>query len=156
VPAVIDAAYVNRVLAGLDAANGDIYRTVISTRSITPELVDRIKALTATNAQFDLALKVLQQEARDGFAAFLPNPGNDRTSVSELITADSLCIFAKVDRDSTAVVRTTALNFPQWVALRRLDPPRLNLAYNPTGWGFIYNGVESTLQRPSKNPCTAT
>ncbi len=50
VPAVIDEAYVNRVLAGLDQAVGDIVRLVVSTRDIPPEVIDRLKAMYVGDA----------------------------------------------------------------------------------------------------------
>src|SRR5205085_10070389 len=45
VPEVIDEAYVNRVLAGLDAAVGDMLRLVVSARTIPPEALERLRAL---------------------------------------------------------------------------------------------------------------
>src|SRR5436190_6941422 len=45
VPPTIDAAYVNKVMEGLDAAVGDIVRLVIRTRDISPEVIDRLNAL---------------------------------------------------------------------------------------------------------------
>ncbi len=43
VPEVIDEAYVNRVLAGLDQAYGDLTRLIVSTENIVPEAIDRLK-----------------------------------------------------------------------------------------------------------------
>ena len=45
VPEVIDAAYVNRVLTGLDAAVGDVVRIVLAAGHVTPESLDRLEAL---------------------------------------------------------------------------------------------------------------
>ena len=41
VPPVIDAAYVNRVLAGLDAAVGDVVRMVVKTDPAPRDIVQR-------------------------------------------------------------------------------------------------------------------
>ena len=45
VPATIDVAYVNKVLAGLDAAVGDVTLLVVRTRTLTQEAYDRLKAI---------------------------------------------------------------------------------------------------------------
>ena len=45
VPAVIDEAYVNRVLAALDQAVGDVVRMVVSTKSYPPDAIERLQAL---------------------------------------------------------------------------------------------------------------
>src|SRR5438105_629499 len=45
IPAVIDEAYVNRVLAGLDHAVGDVTREVLSEGSVTSGVKSRLAAL---------------------------------------------------------------------------------------------------------------
>jgi len=69
VPAVIDEAYVNRVLAGLDQALGDLVRLVVSTKSIPPEALDRLRALyVGVHRQFQLDL--LSADLQMGFANY--------------------------------------------------------------------------------------
>jgi len=155
VPPVIDAAYFNRVLAGLEAAYGDLLRIVYTTRSIPPEVIDRIKALYATNGQVNLTLADIQEEMRRNFSTYLPSPGNVRTTVADLISATSSCMYAKVDRDYSAVVHNPSpLLRTQWMAVRRLPIAESTAPFNPTGWGIIYEGVTSTLQAPTVNPCS--
>jgi len=155
VPAVIDAAYVERVLAGLDAAKGDVVRAIIAARTISSDLFERLKSLYADLAQFQVQLDAIQAEGRRNFAAYLPNPGNDHTLVTQLISATPGCIYAKVDRDSSAVAKTTNPRFrSQWVALKRLEPSA-STVFNPTGWAYLYEGFESNLQAPARSPCLA-
>ena len=50
VPAVIDEAYVNRVLAALDQAVGDVVRMVIRTKVLSPEAIERLQAIYVGDA----------------------------------------------------------------------------------------------------------
>src|SRR3954452_13325268 len=61
VPAVIDVAYVNRVLAGLDAAVGDIVRQVIRTKAIPQEALDRMRAVYADPARLQRSIDGFQR-----------------------------------------------------------------------------------------------
>ena len=153
IPAVIDVAYVNRVLAGLDAAVGDVVRLVVRTRTIPPEAVERLRALYATPNGLQLELDIFQEAARRGFSGFLPDPGNTVTTVTELITSRPACIFAKVNRNYSAVALSPKPELQtQWVALLPA-PVGPKSPYNPTGWAFLYNGLERDLKAPSSDPC---
>ena len=98
VPPVIDEAYVNRVLEALDAANGDVLRMVIQSKTIPREVLDRLDALYM--GEFvQIHRDLLAADLQTGFNNVRPEPGNQKTSVSELITAESDCVFARVNRD---------------------------------------------------------
>jgi hypothetical protein len=155
VPAVIDAAYVNRVLAGLDALMGDTTRLIIRTKTITQEAYDRLKSLYANNQLLQLVLDALQDELRSGFADYIPNPGNKSTTVTQIVTGNSRCIFVRVHRDYSAVaVDPTAVN-PQWVSLKPLDLGRDPNGYNPTSWGVVYDGFTRERSQPA-DPCAGS
>lgn len=62
VPAVIDVAYVNRVLLGLDAAVGDIVRLIIQTRNIPPEALDRLSAVYAEPNRLQRSIDGFQRD----------------------------------------------------------------------------------------------
>ncbi len=154
VPAVIDAAYVNRVLAWLDQAEGDVVRRVIGARSLSPEDIGVLRAINASEGTFQVTLDAYQYTLRTGVSAFLPNPGNARTVVLEILSAKSTCVYAKVDRDSSAVARNPNPSLRTlWVALRRLDSPPNPV--NPTGWGYVLNGggFGPSPRPPDTDPC---
>lgn len=154
VPAVIDAAYVNRVLAWFDQAEGDIVRRVIAARTLTPEDIAVLRAINASDGMFQADLDSFQYTLRTGLGGFLPNPGNVRTVVVELLSTKSSCVYVKVDRDASAVARNPNPSLrTQWVALRRLD--NLPISSNPTGWGYILNGgaFGATPRPPDTDPC---
>jgi len=94
VPAVIDVAYVNRVLSGLDAANGDITRLVVRTRTIPREAYDGLKALYADPDFLQIQIDNFQNDLRKGLAGYKSEPGNATTIVSRLITSRPTCVFA--------------------------------------------------------------
>jgi hypothetical protein len=152
VPAVIDAAYVNRVLAGLDAANGDIVRLLVSTKTITPEMIERLKALYIDRDLLQLQIDSMQTDLHRGLTGVKPNPGNSLTTVSEFITKSPSCVYAKVFRDATLVAVSPDPRFAtQWVALK---PAPAISSLNPTGWAYVYEGFQRDLTAPTKNPCS--
>jgi hypothetical protein len=156
VPAVIDAVYVNRVLAWFDQAEGDVFRSIMSSRTLTPEDVARLRALHASDGTFQVMLDAIQYDLRSGFSGTLPNPGNTRTVVIELLSTKSSCIYAEVDRDYSAVARAPNSSLrTQWVALRRLEPPAAQNPYNATGWGYQMNGgaFGARPAAPATDPC---
>lgn len=155
VPASIDAAYVNRVLAWFDQVEGDILRSVMASRSLAPDDVARLRAIHASDGAFQVALDSMQFSLRSGFSGSLPNPGNKKTVVVEVLSAKSACVYVKVDRDYSAVSSNPnpSLAGPQWVALRRLEPPVS--PYNLTGWGYLMNGgaFGARPTPPATDPC---
>ncbi len=154
IPAVIDEAYVNRVLAGLDAAMGDVTRLVVQTRTITREAFDRMKALYADNDNLQLTIDSFESDMRNNFAGYRSAPGNKVSRVTQLITVRSNCIFAQVTRDYSAVGINSSSSDIQWIALRPVDRARDPQGYNQTNWAFAYEGFTESRNRP-RDPCAA-
>jgi hypothetical protein len=154
IPDVIDAAYVNRVLAGLDAAVGDIVRLVVTTRSIPPEAIERLRAVYMDQALFQLTLDLLQDDLRRGLQGYKTNPGTSVTTVTDLLSSQSSCIFAKVFRDASSVATSPDPRFSTlWVAIRPYA--QSSKQFNQTGWGYVYEGFERDLSAPRVSPCSA-
>jgi hypothetical protein len=152
VPAVIDAAYVNRVLAALDAAVGDVVRMVVHANRLDPEVMDRLRALYDDEA-LRLQVQGLAQDSANHFEGARETPGDKRSTVLELITATPECLFAHVRRDYQAVaVNPDPRLADQWIALVRLQPTRDPNHYNLAGWSYVYDGFEEDQSIP-KNPC---
>jgi hypothetical protein len=155
VPEVIDEAYVNRVLAGLDQAVGDVTRLVVETKTIPPEAVERLKTLY-TGEFLQLQLDAFQQVMRDDFVGFRDPIGNQKTSVTELITARSDCVFAEVFRDYSAVGTSADPALGRlWIGLRPLNLGENIQQYNPTPWRFVYDGSPEDLAQPA-DPCQSS
>lgn len=155
VPAVIDAAYVNRVLAGLDAIRGDALRIVMQTHSFPREAYDRLRAAYGVDNWLQLALDVLQNDMQRNFDGYSSVPGNEVTTVNELITAKSTCIFARVTRDYSAIGPGASKSSDRnWVVLQPYDPTRDPNTFNRTGWALSYQGFE-VGRIPPKDPCVS-
>ncbi len=155
VPATIDVAYVNRVLAGLDAAVGDVTRLVVRTRTITQEAYDRLKAIYAEPDFMQIKLDGYEHDMRDEFRSYKSPPGNRQSTVSRLISVRPACIFVQVSRDYTAVgVNPLAELQTQWVGLTLLDHTRDPNGYNPTPWGYTYDGFQADRTQPT-DPCAS-
>ena len=155
VPAVIDVAYVNRVLAGLDAAIGDVTRLVIQTKTIPREAYDRLKAIYGNDSWMQLAIDGLQSELRYGFSGYKSVPGNERTTVAQLVAASPACIFARVNRDYSAIgPGAQPPSDKNWVALRPLEQLRDPNRYNTTAWAYHYDGFTPDRSQPA-NPCAS-
>jgi hypothetical protein len=151
VPAVIDTAYVNRVLAGLDALTGEAFRLYMRDRRITPEISDRIKAAYGSGKPYDLAVRTFETDKDTPIAAA---PGDQVTTVTRLITATAICIFAQVARDYRPVGGTVG-DFVAWVGLRHPPVSSDSGRFNPTSWIYVVDGVRPDRSQPV-NPCTGS
>ncbi len=152
VPAVIDVAYVNRVLAGLDAAMGDTVRLILQTRTIPREAYDRLRAIYGDDQWLQSSIDSFQTDARKSFSQYRPNPGNKMTTVDHLISAATNCIFAKVTRDYSAVAANPSAPETQWIALKPVSSTHDPKGYNATTWALIYDGYAPNRLPPS-DPC---
>jgi hypothetical protein len=152
VPAVIDAAYVNRVLAGLDATMGDVLRLVARTKTIPREAYDRMRAAYHTDNELQRRIDATQMDLLRGLPGLRPSPGDKSSSVLRLVTARADCIFTEVRRDYSAVSFTPVTDSVHWVGLRPLDPARDPLGYNATRWAFAFDGVLADRSQPP-DPC---
>jgi hypothetical protein len=155
VPAVIDEAYVNRVLAGLDQAVGDVTRLVVSSRTIPREAVERLKALYVGRS-LQLSVDLYQDDIFNNFEGYRESPGNQATTLVRLIDVNPGCIFAQVNTDFSAVslYPDPALS-NAWVALVPLDDSQDPNGYNPTRWAFASEGFRKDLSQP-ENPCAGS
>lgn len=152
VPAVIDVAYVNRVLAGLDSITGDVVRLVVASKTIPREGYDRLRSIYDTDDWLQLHIDIFQADLRKGLAGYQPNPGNAKTTVTQLITVKPACVFARVNRDFSKVGINSTTSDTQWVALRPLKNVRDPQRYNQTSWAFAYDGFTETQKQPP-DPC---
>ena len=153
VPAVIDAAYVNKVLAGLDGVVGDVLRIVQRANTIPPEAYDRLKAVYVDPVFLQIKIDGYQRDIRERFRSYRPNPGNKVSTVSRIISSRPTCIFVEVRRDYSAVGVNGFIE-TQWVGLIKHDPSRDPNGYNPTPWAMTYDGFPSDRSQPP-DPCAS-
>ncbi len=156
-PPVIDEAYVNRVLAGLDQVVGDVVRMVARKRAVTPEAEEYLRAVYSDEGRaFVRHRDGLREDAKEGMAGVRPEPGNKVTTVSRLISIRADCVFAQVQRDFSPVVYEPNPELAvQWVGLKPLDTRRDPRGLNPTPWMYVYDGFPQDHSQPS-DPCAAS
>lgn len=150
VPAEIDAAYVEKVMAALDRVYGDAIRTLAAERQITQEFLSRLAAIY-TPAEFEFAQGVWVRDVANGLPGLLPTPGDPKTTVQTLGSASATCVVAAVTRSFAATRETPDRATPQWyVALVPREPG--GLRHNPTPWLISFDGFKDGGQQPEK-PC---
>jgi len=155
IPPVIDEAYINRVLAALDAAYGDAIRSSIREGAMTEESLQILDAIY-TGESLRERVNLLQGDAEKGFRDYRTNPGSVETTVARMISSTPDCSFMNVRRNYQGV----ATNPPppdtdQYVGLRKRRSEDGGDGHNPTPWIIVYDGfLESGSQPP--NPCTAS
>lgn len=147
VPAIIDEAYVNRVLAALDAPIGDVLRLVVEERSVTPEAIEQLKAIYVNPELLALSIRSFEEDLRTGFAGYRLPPGDRTTTVKRLLSGRPDCLFVEVQRDYSTVATEPVEARSEWIAMR----PQ-SRSINVTGWGLIYDGFTPDLDAPS-DPC---
>ncbi|MGH9277790.1 MAG: hypothetical protein ACRD12_06735 [Acidimicrobiales bacterium] len=155
VPPVIDAAYVNRVIDGLDAITGDANRLVVETRTTPREVFDRMRAIYARDEDVDLRLKDFANAVSRGLPYVKPNPGNRKSVVREILSSSPNCIYVRVNRDYSSLAFGAATDTTEWIAIRPLDRARDPYGLNPTGWAYVFEGFISDRGRPERDPCLA-
>ena len=127
-PAAIDAAYVERVLAELDRVQGDVLRRIVETGTFAHDDGTPLRAvfndpeMTGQTQAFASLVDRLDAVRRP--------PGDNRSTVVRLLTARPDCVYAETTVDVSATVVDPPPPRTTWVALRPSqagsDPRGLN------------------------------
>ena len=153
VPAVIDIAYVQRVIDALDHVMGDAVRELVAARVPNRGFYERLRAVYL-DPEFQGVESDLGYFAAKGLVDIRTTPSDPVTRIERLITGSDECIFAAVNRDLSGAF---------------VDPPsddethaflgfgRKNLELDPTGrnptaWMIGFDGRNLDGSEP-RNPC---
>ncbi len=139
VPEVIDAAYVEKVMAALDHVYGDAIRILAHERKITQDFLERLGAIYGDRF-FRIAQRSWGEEIHQGLATLAAVPGDPRTTVGQILSASQECIVAAVRRDFSPIRAGEPASTPQrYIALvprntsvKTVNPTPLILSYD--GW----------------------
>ncbi|MEA3077962.1 MAG: hypothetical protein QOF60_2870, partial [Actinomycetota bacterium] len=105
VPAVIDLAYVQRVVSAYDHALGDAIRVLVRDRSLSDEFLKYLVGLY-TPAEFETQQRAWQEEVANGRIEKSADPVADpRTEVRRLVSDQSACVVVQVDRDYSPTLK---------------------------------------------------
>jgi hypothetical protein len=149
VPAVIDEAYVARVMQALDHVYGDAVRHLSQTRVVDESFLKYLVAIHNPRiyglAQ-DLWVKI---QARQ-FVGLRSDPGDPVTRIDDLLRADRDCILIQGDQSLGALFSTDdPTNHHPYVALTPLSGGRNPDALNPTPWTVNFAGSGSNGSAPA-------
>lgn len=154
VPAVIDAAYTERVLDVLYAVETEAVREMIQSGAITDRATALVRAAYVPEFA-DFRTSTYQDEVDAGWPGVRRPPGDGGFSVDAVLTAQPACTFVAGRQDASQVLETpTELPGVSYVQLvpkvEGVDPEGLN----PTPWM-----IASSLYRPDgsvpEDPCAA-
>ena len=150
VPDVIDVAYVEKVMAALDHVYGDAIRILAKERQITKEFLEHLAAIY-TPSEFELTQDVWVKDLASGLQGLRAQPGDPKTTIAEVLRAETECVVAKVERSFEETREHADATTPQrFLAL--VPRTQTGRALNPTPWLISYDGFEQDGSVPSE-PC---
>ena len=153
IPEVIDAAYVDRVLAELYRIDGDVLRKVLASDSLNMSDLAPLRAIYNDPQYEPEAKNVL--EAKLDPAIFQMPPGNRRVNVTQVHRSDPDCIVVEVEIDfSDVVIRPPAIQ-PTKTDFIALSPTQLGADeadHNPTPLSIVDAEVLPIGELPDR-PC---
>jgi hypothetical protein len=144
VPRVITVAYVDAVLAKLDAISGNALRNMVSAGHVTSQAVDDLYSIYTQNLA-PTAIAALGSLRKSGFHNLRTHPGNQRTTVLSVLNSSPECIFVKVVVNYSSVdITPPKPPYAQYEGLTRRGPLNAREG-DPTQCAIFYDNV---LLRP--------
>lgn len=147
VPAVIDLAYVQRVVSAFDHALGDAIRVLVRDRAMSDEFLQYLVGLY-TEPEFETQQRAWSESVASGFIERTASPpGDPKTTVFRLERSDPKCIIVRADRDYAATLKrgetqpVTAQD--DYLVLVAKGTNRDPLAINPTPWRMSFDGYKN-------------
>lgn len=149
IPEVIDAPYLNRVLAALDSVESEATMLIVTNKDFVQpaaELLGSIYNQAEFSNQTNAWITALQEDPQLSDA---PTTSPARTTaVERVISSSRSCVYVAVNR--TYPHRN--LTQTEYVAIEPLDKARDPRNHNPTAWMITKNGVRNDGGQPS-DPC---
>jgi hypothetical protein len=154
VPAVIDEAYVGRVMKALDHVYGDAVRHLAETRVVDESFLKYLVAIY-TDRYFKLAQDAWVKDVASGLQGLPPVPQDAVTSLQELRRKTKDCVFVAVARDYSGTRSNPSADPHQhYVALIPKPANRDPQGLNPTPWIMTFDGFTQSGAEP-EDPCRA-
>lgn len=153
IPATIDAAYLNAVLAALDEVDGQATRIIKADKRFSTAAADLLNAIYSDGAfskQSEAWYSALSEDP--DLTHLIANPGNRRTTVDRVLTASPQCVWIAVTRDHSASASSPAPPDDEYLTLRPLDRTNDPAKVNPSPWMIDAEGATKDGSEPS-NPC---
>lgn len=103
VPAVIDEAYIQRVLTALYDLESEVVRLAQASGGLSDPARDLLRAIYRPE-QTSFQFSVYEEASAEGFPGLRPTPGNQGFAVQDLLSATTECIFVAGQRDFSEVL----------------------------------------------------
>ena len=153
VPAVIDVAYVQRVIDALDHVMGDAVRALVAAKAPDRAFYERLRAVYL-DPEFERVQAGFGRSAANDLSGFSDTPGDPVTRIGRVIKTTGDCVFAEVIGTSEPLLkvppteeRDTAIS-----AFGHRKPERDPARRNPTAWMIGFDGTTASGKEP-RNPC---
>ncbi|MGH9152382.1 MAG: hypothetical protein ACRD03_08310 [Acidimicrobiales bacterium] len=151
IPEVIDEAYLNRVLAALDAVEARATELIVANKALVPEAAEILNSVYADD-RFSAHADAWVEALVDDPALSSVRAGSRRTTVERVITAGPTCVWSEVRRDYSETTATPQPLQTEYVALRPLDPSNDPNQHNSTAWMITVDGFNADGSEPV-DPC---
>ncbi|MGI8684408.1 MAG: hypothetical protein ACR2MO_04855 [Acidimicrobiales bacterium] len=153
IPDVIDAPYMNRVLAALDKVDTSAVRVIVETKDVpqrVAELYNSIYNDEWFTLKIDSWISALEEDRE---LSTIRRPVGDRvTTVDRLIATSPGCVWMAVKRDYSQTDVAPGEPRTEYLALQPLDPSNDPNHHNPTAWMITTDGTNNEGREPA-NPC---
>lgn len=150
VPAVIEAKYVDRVLAALNHVDGDALRLAIKENNLTKDVTDRLTAISTAD-WLEFPLGDYSQLQINGWASIKPNPGDRVVTSQDIPIARSDCVLVHATEDSSARLVQPIGPLDVYIVLAPADPALDPRDFNPTPWAISRKFLAITLEDTPEN-----
>jgi len=150
VPAVIDAVYVEKVMAALDHVEGEAVRRAAAQGRLDETFVRTLASIYGPEAA-ELTQQVWSAVAGNGFKMLARYPKDPRTKVLRMIVSERSCILAEIERDFSQVFTKPDPPSPRrFLALTPLPVDRNPGGQNPTPWTISFDGHFTDESEPGR------
>jgi len=145
VPLVITADYVNAVFKVLNHLDGDVTRSLVADRKVTPQDGAILRAIY-NDPLYQEEVKIAGETLRSDMSVFRRPPGDRITTVENLVDTSPQCIFVATHSDYSQVAfhPTSSAISEFWMLTPKqagADPNDTN----PTPWALGFNASYKTL-----------
>lgn len=157
IPAVIDEAYLNRVLAALDEVRASGVRIIQEAKGFPPQAAELLNSIYSDDwFNKGVVSAWLDQLAKDPDLKGLKRPvGVRHTKVTRMIAISPSCVWLAVNRDYSETDVAPPPPKTEYVALKPLDTKVDPHHHNPTAWMIITDGYRTDGTEPD-NPCPSS
>ena len=135
IPETITPEYVNDVLAALNHVYGDVFRSYLTSKQLSPADVVPLRAIYS-QAEFEEQAAALAKTPL-GSPDDYPSPvGDRRITVTRILSTSPTCVSAEGTYDFSAVLKSPPALRSVWLSLRAKDTASDVNTLNPTPWSI--------------------